>query len=182
MPDGETWSACPKALCPSAMTPGSGPCTQGTCGTGTFWGNDLNTTSQQKSLTIPFQGMGPDTIVYIGYVGVNHFYDYVSGCSGQTERASTSSQDLWGIANPTGQSSRAAEVSTIQVVNTTNAPCGPDPDVTNDDNNANYVDYGNEIISEPIVSLGAKLHQESVPKSRNKKQLPKLSKDKELGE
>ena len=127
MPDGVNWSVQIDADCPSATNPGSGPCNIGG-NTGNFAAFDMNTSTntRQKILTLPFKGMGASTIIYIGYLDSQRFYDYVN-CTNPsaTQRAGTSSMDIWSPANNTRQSSKAAEVSLIQVINVTNGPCVP---------------------------------------------------------
>ena len=108
MPDGVTWSGNANAACS-----GVGSCT-GT-GAGTFTTKNYNNDSESKEVVLAFEGLGPNTIIYVGYTGEADFYD------NDGDRAYTSSMDLWLTTG--SHSSKAAEVSKIEVVNLTN-PCG----------------------------------------------------------
>jgi hypothetical protein len=108
-PDGVEWSWSPSANC-SGSAPCTGPAQAGV---------DLNTYSRQKSVKVGFQGMGPNTIIYIAYYAQQRFYD------GNGDRAYTTDQTFFGATTTTGQSSRACEVSTIEIINVDSGPCNP---------------------------------------------------------
>jgi len=108
-PDGVEWSWSPSANC-SGSAPCTGPAQAGV---------DLNTYSRQKSVKVGFQGMGPNTIIYIAYYSQHRFYRE------NGDRAYTTDQTFFGATTTTGQSSRACEVSSIQIVNADTGPCNP---------------------------------------------------------
>ena len=151
-PDGIEWSFNPNATCTGGTTPCTGSAQSG---------NDLNIISIQKSLEVPFNGMGPNTILYIAYYDQNKFYDN-SGA-----RAFTTDQSYFNGTVTTGQSSKALEVSLIQVINTTTGPCS-----SNDNNSSARLSFNNSII-EPSSKYNSSyvnnLMAQQIKKNKNNK-------------
>jgi len=63
--------------------------------------------------------MGPNTIIYIAYYAQERFFKHNGA------RDYTTDQTFFGATTTTGQSSRACEVSTIEIVKMGSDPCNP---------------------------------------------------------